>query len=254
VARLLLEAGRADQPKPGARDRALLAFGFAPLGMLAVAPPVAAAASASAPAGALAVGGKATTWLVIGKSVAIGALGSMLAIGLVKSVVAGLTPTAKVQQREAPPAAPPPRLAAPSATLGSPPSALAANTANAGLTLAPKKAQRPADARPAPVSGDDSLNTPRVTADASSVVELQALARVRRALSGNESARALALLDDFSRRFPASRVAEEAAVLRIETLRALGRSNEARALARHFLRERPSSVYGAKVSAMTSEP
>jgi hypothetical protein len=253
LARLLLESGRADQPQPGARDRALLAFGFAPLGALAVAPPVAVTvASAPAPAGALAGGSKVTAWTLVGKSVAIGALGSVLAIGLVKGVVASLTPTATLQPQHAAPTDAPPSLVTPSTTLGSPPSPRATSSApNGTLTLAPKKAQQPSDAPAAP--NDLPATSPSV-ADTSSTLELEALARVRRALSAYESARALAMLDDFTRRFPASRVAEEAAVLRIETLRALGRSSEAQTLARKFLRERPSSIYGAKVSAMTSSP
>lgn len=253
LGRLLLESGRADRPEPGARDRALLAFGFAPLSMLAVAPPVAAAgASASAPAGALAGSSKAAAWMLVGKSVAIGALGSVLAIGIVKSVVASVAPTATMQPQHAAPADPAGRLAAPSPTLGSSASPVAAGTTESTLPLAPKKAQKPADAPSAPVGGQ--ATTPSVAVDASSTLELEALARVRRALSAHESARALGMLDDFSRRFPASRVAEESAVLRIETLRALGRSSEAQALARQFLRERPSSIYGAKVSAMARLP
>lgn len=249
LARLLLESGRADQPQPGARDRALLAFGFAPLGVLAVAPPVAATV---APAGALAGGSKVAAWTLVGKSVAIGALSSVLAIGLVKGVVASLTPTATLQPQHAAPTDAPPSLTTPSTTLGSRPSPRATSSAlNGTLTLTPKKAQQPSDAPAAP--GGTPAASPSV-ADTSSTLELEALARVRRALSAHQSARALAMLDDFTRRFPASRVAEEATVLRIETLRALGRSSEAQTLARKFLRERPSSIYGAKVSAMASLP
>jgi hypothetical protein len=254
LARLLLESGRADQPQPGARDRALLAFGFAPLSVLAVAPPVTATvASAPAPAGALAGSSKAAAWMLVGKSVAIGALGSVLAIGLVKSVVTNLTPTATLQPQHAAPTDAPPSLAAPSSTLRSTPSPRAASsTTKSTLTLAQKPTQKPADALAAPAGGPAS--TPSAAVNTSSTLELEALARVRRALSAHESARALAMLDDFTRRFPASRVAEEAAVLRIESLRALGRSSEALALARQFLHERPSSIYGAKVSAMASLP
>jgi hypothetical protein len=86
------------------------------------------------------------------------------------------------------------------------------------------------------------------------LLQLEALARVRRVLSAQDSRRALSLLDDFERSYPASQVAEEAAVLRIETLRALGRTSEAQALGLQFLRGRPFSVYRAKVSAMTRIP
>lgn len=253
LARQLLESGRADRPEPGARDRALVAFGFAPLGVLAVAPPTAAAAAA-APASALATGGKSTAWLMIGKSVAIGALGSVLTIGLVKGVVSGLATPARSQNAAT--SAPPASLVVPSSTPGAPSASTAATVASA-LTLPAQKPQRPSElpqtfvdapAAPAPASVVEAA------VDNSRLVELEALARVRRALSARESARALALLDEFARRFPASRVAEEAAVLRIETLRALGRSGEAQALGQKFLRERPSSVYGAKVSALTATP
>lgn len=249
LARQLLESGRADRPEPGARDRALLAFGFAPLGVLAVAPPTAAAA-APAPAGALAVSSKSTAWLVIGKSIALGALGSVLTIGLVKGVVSGLTPTANVPSQHAAPAEPPARLADPRSTLESPAASPAASVASAPA-LPPKKLQKPPE-NPQIVA-DAPASPQQLAVDTSRLVELEALARVRRALAAQQSARALAMLDEFTQRFPASHVGEEAAVLRIETLRALGRTTEAQALGQKFLRERPSSVYGAKVSAMTTK-
>lgn len=258
LALLLLESGRADQPEPGARDRALLAFGFAPLGLLAMAPPVAAAiAPASASASAIAVGSKTTAWMVVGKSVAIGALGSVLAIGLVKGVVASLAPTATVQPQHAGPPDPHRSLAAPHSKRESPPSPPAASTAPRALALPASKPQKPSelpqtfvDAPPAPAP----TSPLEVAVDSSRLEELEALARVRRALSAQQSGRALAMLDEFTQRFPASHVAEEAAVLRIETLRAVGRKSEAQALGQKFLRERPSSIYAAKVSAMSATP
>jgi hypothetical protein len=81
--------------------------------------------------------------------------------------------------------------------------------------------------------------------------QLAALAAVRNALAAQQPARALSLIDDFEHRFPTSQVAEEALVLRIEALSALGRAAEAGALGQRFLHDRPTSVYGARVRTVT---
>lgn len=248
-AKQLLASARTDSPEPGARDRALLGLGLAPVGLLAVAPP-AAAAAASPTASALAVSSKALPW-VVGKSLAIGLLGSVVAISVLDRALGNSAPptaapiataanTAKPQDHRASPAASSSSQLVPTSA---PPAPIASTSPQA-----PGNAPRPPETSRVLVGA--AASAPSVAPARDGLVELEALARVRRALATQEPGRALSLLDDFERRFPASRVAEEAAVLRIETLRALGRASEAHALGRSFLRDRPFSVYGAKVEAM----
>jgi len=250
-ARQLLDSARADSPEPGARDRALLVLGLAPVGLLAITPPAAAAAAAaSSPAGALALSSKAVPWMV-GKSLAIGLFGSVVALsGLDRALDRSAQPTAVT----VPSAASTATITAPGSGPATASSALvvptsAPSVASPAPTFTPSDEEKPAEvSRPAI---EAAASTPSVALPSNSLLELEALARVRRALSAHESARALWLLDDFARSFPASQVAEEALVLRIETLRALGRTSEAQALRLRFLRDRPSSVYATKVRAMT---
>lgn len=249
-ARQLLESARSDSPEPGARDRALLGLGLAPVGLLAVAPPAAAAtATASSPAGVLVVGSKTVPW-VLAKSLAIGLVGSVLAISVLDRALGGAAPHAAVSHPSAASAVAASSVgigAGSHATLMVPTSAPTA-VADSSPTLAPINADKPPETwRAAP----SLASAAPVSLPGGGLLELEALARARRALSARESGLALSLLDDFERRFPASQVAEEAAVLRIETLRALGRTSEAHALGLRFLRERPFSVYAAKVGAMT---
>jgi hypothetical protein len=245
-ARQLLESARTDSPEPGARDRALLGLGLAPVGLLAAAPP-AAAAAATGSAGVLATTAKAAPWL-LAKSLAIGLLGSVVAISVFDHALGGSTPPAAVPSSSAAvaPAAStaPVSLAAPSSTVVAP-----TEVAGSSPTLTPNNTDKPLETARAASGGPASAAA--VALPGGGLLELEALARARRALAAHESGLALSLLDDFERRFPASQVAEEAAVLRIETLRALGRTSEAHTLGVRFLRERPSSVYSAKISAMT---
>lgn len=253
-ARQLLDSGRADGPPAEARERALLAFGLAPVGLLAVAPP--AAALAPAPSPALVVGGKAVPW-VVAKSLAVGLLGSLVALSVVDRTLSSPAP--------APTVLPPPSAArvASAAERSGPaaePSALVVEPASPVVVLkssAPvlpqPDAARPAEAARAPLEAPVSGASAAAFQDGG-LLDLEALARVRRALSERDAQRALGLLDDFKKRFPASQVAEEAAVLRIEALRAQGRTREAHELGRTFLQERPSSVYAAKVRSITQAP
>jgi len=81
-------------------------------------------------------------------------------------------------------------------------------------------------------------------------LELAAIESARRKLREHDPAGALALLDDYDRRFPHPRVADEAAVLRVEVLFALGRDDEARRLGHDFVERRPGSIYRARVAQL----
>jgi hypothetical protein len=86
------------------------------------------------------------------------------------------------------------------------------------------------------------------------LAQLAELAVVRHALANREPQRALALLGEFDARHPASRLAEEALVLRVEALQGAGRGAEGRALGSRFLREHPASVYVARVQRALEIP
>jgi hypothetical protein len=86
-------------------------------------------------------------------------------------------------------------------------------------------------------------------ASSSSLVQLAQLNSIRKALAEKQPALALTQLDRFAREYPASPLAEEALVLRIEALRAEGRGATAAALAKDFLASHPASVYEARVRA-----
>ncbi|HEV8320942.1 MAG TPA: hypothetical protein VG389_04965 [Myxococcota bacterium] len=69
------------------------------------------------------------------------------------------------------------------------------------------------------------------------------------ALGAKDAAHALALLEDYARRFPHGVLAEEMMATRVLALCALGRAGEARAAAEAFLATRPRSPYAARVRA-----
>jgi hypothetical protein len=78
--------------------------------------------------------------------------------------------------------------------------------------------------------------------------EVAALRRARQNVD-RDPGRAIALLDDLDRRYPAGALREEAHVARILALCRLGRTEEARASALEFLKVHPGSVHTARVRA-----
>jgi hypothetical protein len=87
-----------------------------------------------------------------------------------------------------------------------------------------------------------------------SAAELAALGGARRELQRGAAADALTRLNDFDRRYPSSGLSEEATVLRVEALLALGRRDQAGALGARFLTERSGSVYAARVRTLLNIP
>lgn len=87
--------------------------------------------------------------------------------------------------------------------------------------------------------------------------ETKTLGAIRASLHKNDTREALRLLDSYETEFPRGVLAEEAEVLRIETLVRAGDKEEAARRASRFLAERPSSPHAARVRTMTrrlSEP
>jgi hypothetical protein len=79
--------------------------------------------------------------------------------------------------------------------------------------------------------------------------ELVALEAVRAATTAGRPREALRQLDHYDATFPAGKLREEAAVLRIEALAERGDSVAARAAADQFLHDSPNTVYAARVRA-----
>ena len=65
----------------------------------------------------------------------------------------------------------------------------------------------------------------------------------------HEPARALALLDEHARKFPAGVLGEEAEAERVRALCDAGRGAEARALAAKFVAAHPRSIHVARVES-----
>ena len=87
--------------------------------------------------------------------------------------------------------------------------------------------------------------------------ETRAVGAIRTSLQKGDTREALHLLDSYEAEFPRGVLAEEAEVLRIETLGRAGDKAEAARRASRFLAERPSSPHAARVRTMTtrlSEP
>jgi hypothetical protein len=123
----------------------------------------------------------------------------------------------------APPSITPPAVDPPAVAPAAPPAAPPVRPRAAKLTpaVAPAPAAPPA---PADLAG-----------------ELAALTRARNALRAGDASAALAALAEHERDFPAAQLREEATALRVRALCAAGHGDEARTLAREFLRTWPSS-------------
>jgi hypothetical protein len=108
---------------------------------------------------------------------------------------------------------------------------------------------RPA-ARPRPGSGAAARQSPDAYAQ-----ELRWLRPARAALAQASFARALALVEEHQRRFPAGRLAEEREALRVKALLGLDRRAEAQRAAGTFRRQFPKSALLNRIEGMSgNEP
>lgn len=80
--------------------------------------------------------------------------------------------------------------------------------------------------------------------------ELEAIDRARSALAGGDASRALALLDEYSARFPKARLRAESVVLRIEALSVRGQKDAAVRLGKEFLAREPNGPYARRVRSL----
>jgi hypothetical protein len=178
---------------------------------------------------ALRVGGGPTPKPLI--KVALGGLGVIA--GVVGLAVALHHPSAQPIPKTAPSAAlaPPERLPAPPASTNTIP------TVDIGdLPRAVASSPKAIVAAPSP--------------SAASVDELAELERIRSELSAGDAAGALRDLDSHDVHYNPSALADEATVLRVETLVALGQHAKARAVGTAFITQSPSSPYAKRVQSL----
>jgi len=229
--RELLRAAVEERPPAGARRR-----GLAALGLLSVVAPSTAAAACAPAVGLASAAGPALGWpalapwgLVLGLSVTVGVVGALVVDGVthraeprfprapaVASVSAAPLATATARPPSPDPAAPPPAV---------------------GTTAPPPSGGRLVARAPAGAHAVPSIRQ-----------EVELLDQARGALARGASAAALVALGRYDERFPRGELREEAAVLRIEALRARGDDRAAAAAARHFAARYPASAHRERLN------
>lgn len=107
--------------------------------------------------------------------------------------------------------------------------------------IAASEAARPTAPSTASSTNRSSAGTPSLED------ELRAVDEARAAFVDNNPTLALERVDSYRRRFPSGRFLDEAEALEIQSLVALGRSEEARLRADRFLATRPASPYAQRV-------
>jgi hypothetical protein len=101
-----------------------------------------------------------------------------------------------------------------------------------------------------PAGRTESGPIPNATKKGTLAEEVAALDLARRALDARDPARALGMLDAHERRFDKPRLAPEATLLRIETLIAAERRDDARRLAQGLLSSQPDTPHAERVRAI----
>lgn len=257
LTRRLLESAKTDASTPGAMQRALSGVGLASSAVVAA---KVAAAGTQSGASALGTGTAAAVAAKAGLATVMVWVGVGFA-GTVALVGGAAMLSGNAQRQVSAPATS--AAVASAAAASSPVAEVALPAASAPLTSA-----RPANASTPAAPGvvvesqlqagetvpEITLPSARVfeapaTVSSSSLVQVAELSAIRKAIAAKQPAVALTQLDRFARQYPASPLAEEARVLRIEALHALGRTGAAAALAKDFLASHPTSVYEARVRA-----
>jgi hypothetical protein len=263
--RLLLGSARLDVPAGPAKGRVLAALGFA------------AVTTAAGTGGATTVAATGTALVI--KLLAVGALGGVVALGAIE----GLTPPGRpgVGRRgaatvdvgslaEPHQGAPAAALLAGRATVASTIAMVPAANGTSAAMAAPSVAVTPAIAAAPSLAGVSCLVAmPAVAATPADhlgpgnepvsagppprptlAAEVLALDEARHALASGDAAKSLRLLDDFDRRVTQPALMPEATVLRVETLVALGRIDEARALVDGLLAAHPDTPYAQRLRSL----
>lgn len=196
-------------------------------------------ASTAASGSSIAAHGATAAGLFAGKAAlvaafAIGAVAGGATVAAVLPRAAGPAPSVEVtprSEREAPREEPIVRVTPadePEAQVADPPEPSAATKVR-GARRATIDTSAPATAPPAP---DTDLGAERALVE-----------RARTALFRRRAADALDALEEHERRFPGGRLSEERDALAVQSLRTLGRNDEARARATRFVADHPSSIF-----------
>ncbi|AKU94308.1 hypothetical protein AKJ09_00972 [Labilithrix luteola] len=195
---------------------------------------------------AIRVSGTAPAWKTAGVLFAIGAV-AVSAMTVTRTESTPLTPpqATATPVPEAPADAPP--AAAPSAEVPAEVTTLTVDQLRSVSSGAPSI--KKVDAAKVAAPALDEQTTARPASTARLTEEMQRLAEIRSAANGARPGEALRRLEEYRTDFPNGMHAEEAEVLRIESLSRLGRTSAAAALARKFLNERPNSPYVGRIRA-----
>jgi hypothetical protein len=219
--RALLRAARNDDPPRGAEERALEAMGFGAA--------FAARTALAAPSAGILAG----RWAGPIKMAAVAA-----------AVAAGVGGTWLAWSRRAPPA--PARAASGIMTTAPAPAPAPASAPAPAPASAPAPAPAPASApalAPAPALVPGLHPSPLSS-------EVSLVQQAAHAVAERDPAVALRILDTVRRDYPHGLLTEEAGVLRVQALAQVGRSTEAKALARTLLDAHPEGVLAARLRSV----
>jgi hypothetical protein len=237
----LLRSWNAEQPSDAARERVLAIVGAGAVGGAAAA--ATKVGGSIAPKAAVAGATALAKWLAIGT---IGVVTASATVAYVRHVhrTSHSVTTGAAHDVESERSHPP--VSGPGATETTPranePAATTAATAPESPARSAAPPRRGAGTEKSAHPGDPALGE-----------QVSALDRARRALSDGDPAAALRELDEDEARFPRGALAEEAEVLRVESLLAAGdRAAAARAGAR-FLAAHPASPHSARVHALLGQ-
>jgi hypothetical protein len=224
----LIELAREDD-EPSVVDRARVrrALGASLATGLAVSSAASAAAGATAKAAGASAGlaGSLKIAMWVGVGMAVGALTTTTALVALRGPAAESTSAARPAPREASPIVkvPPPVHEAP--------------------------AEEPADTTiiPLEVTSKPTALRPPPPSPSSLAAEMRLLETARAALSGGDARRALSLIQEHEREFPAGSLSEERRASKVFALCELGRRAEAARAAAEFLRTAPASPLRGRV-------
>ena len=244
--------GAREHEQPDREDYEAVARGVAVrLGIAGAIGTTASAAKASAVLGGATKATLAT--LIVGWGVGGAALGGFTVWAL-ESTLTPRTVSSVVTTRPAPPPRTSPesaRESAPHPVMHSPPEDALTESAREDLRdrPAPKvRTVKPAPWRDAALATTSAASGPRA-APHGLEEEARALAEVQRALRDAETERALVLLDRMEERFGAGALGTERRAARVLALCGLGRYEEGRALAEHFIANHPTSPLVSRIRA-----
>jgi hypothetical protein len=234
--KLLVEAGRAEEPPREAMRRAAAALGVG-VGLAGVAKTTSAAAGASQWAIA--------KWLFV-SGLGIGGLGGLVGTTLL------LSPD------PVPSASKPGAAGGGTVERAKQPSQRAAEVRPmppAELEVSPREPSPSAPARIVPKAAAPSVGKVAGALQPASTpgtlgLEVKSIDAARRVLVAGKPERVFQLLDAYERRYPRGKLGQEAALLRIEALARVGQGGQARALAQRLLAQNPRSAHKKRIESL----